>query len=158
MCGRMEAAVPSFGYTCQHVLMIALSTQTSPVISRTSSPSVYTGDGAQGLHDIERFEGMLQHARHKVFDDVDPRTPSKRAVRFISRHCVAPGMKPNSVSRQLMSRSLSHSPFSAKTPRGGRTIARTNLKISVQVSAIVVGRAGFKMLYQSGLMVRRRCG
>lgn len=47
-----------------------------------------------------------------------------------------PGIYPKIVQRILMNNELEH-PLSVNTPKGGKMIAKNNLKISVQVNAIV---------------------
>jgi len=48
-----------------------------------------------------------------------------------------PGMNPRQVSAMLIRRSTPH-PRSAKTPKGGRIIAKINLQMSMQVKAILI--------------------
>lgn len=50
---------------------------------------------------------------------------------------MTPGIQARSVSRMLTKTSLSHAPFSEKTPSGGRMTAKMNLKMSLQVRAML---------------------
>lgn len=49
---------------------------------------------------------------------------------------ILPGMYPNKVKPQFINKSTPQ-PFSARTPRGGKIIARINLQISEHVRAIL---------------------
>ena len=55
---------------------------------------------------------------------------------------VLPGMYPRTVSRMLISTSLSQRSFSAKTPKGGSRTARMILQMSPTVNAIMLGWLG----------------
>lgn len=55
-----------------------------------------------------------------------------------SQGCGLPGMKPRTVNRMLISTSLSHRSFSAKTPSGGKITARMILQMSPTVMAILL--------------------
>jgi len=67
-----------------------------------------------------------------------------------------PGMNPSIVSAILMSRSTPQ-PFSAKTPKGGKMMAKMILQISVHVNGMA-GDSGGAVLAQLDVLAKQLAG